>query len=313
MPRHHADRLYAIERAPDLPAGMRSLMLRSERDILYSIAKNYYSGSGDIIDAGIFMGASTFCFAKGLENAGRAGNIHSYEFGVVTQGMLRQAPGAGDLGADCRGYLTSLLGESIGASFNPDNLHFGDIREANYSGDVEVLFLDIMKQYDTYVKCNEMFMSRLIPGRSLVIQQDFYWRPSWYIVASMEALSAYFEVVDNAGTSCVFLNTKAIPPDVISRDPLAGMNANQILQLIEHAMDGYITVEQFLQLELCCVQFILKSGDLTAASERLDKFEQRLPTFMRGAARRSIKRPLVHYDALRRRMKTLQERRTGTT
>lgn len=306
MPRRHPVRLYATEPAPELPAGIGSLMLQAERDILYSIAKNYYRGRGDIIDAGVFMGASTFCFARGLDHGGRTGNIHSYEFGVVTPVMQKHAPKIGKIGADCRGYLTSLLRKSIGASFNAANLHFGDIREADYSGTVEILFLDIMKEYNTYVKCNELFMSKLIPGRSLVIQQDFYWPMNWYIIASMEALSPYFEVVDAAETSCVFLNTEAIPPEVILQDPLAGMSAAEILRLIDRAVDGATTVEQYLMLQLCAIDYMLHSDNLDTANRRLSRFERYLRPLMRGPTRRSIKRPLAHYRSVRRRIDALQ-------
>jgi hypothetical protein len=310
MPRRHPVRLYATEPAPDLPRGVGSMMLRSERDVLYSIAKNYYRGRGDIIDAGVFMGASTFCFAKGLERGGRAGNVHSYEFGVVTRAMRAEVPDIGEVGADCRDYLSSLLRRSLGPVFNPNNLHFGDIRAAEYSGTVEILFLDIMKQYDTYLKCNELFMSRLIPGRSLVIQQDFYWPPvtSWYIVASMEALSPYFEVVDAAESSCVFLNTEPIPPQIIRGDPLAGLSPGHILRLIEEAVDGALTVEQYLMLELCCIDYLLKSRHLAAAIERFDKFERQLDSFTRGGARRSLRRPNAHCAAVRQRVQALRQR-----
>ena len=64
-----------------LPAGM----LRSrEASMLYHLARDYFSGMGDIIDAGAFLGASSFCLAKGLQDnqsiGATSGRIHAYDF-----------------------------------------------------------------------------------------------------------------------------------------------------------------------------------------------------------------------------------------
>jgi hypothetical protein len=94
-------RPYALETAPELPRGLASMMVEGERDILYSIAKNYCSGHGDIIDAGLYWGASTYCYCHGLirntANTQRV-RIHSYERAIVYPALPKAFPGVGEIG-----------------------------------------------------------------------------------------------------------------------------------------------------------------------------------------------------------------------
>ena len=59
-------RLFALESADGVIESIPSMMKAQELDLLYSLVKNYYKGEGYIVDAGIFMGASTKCFIEGL-------------------------------------------------------------------------------------------------------------------------------------------------------------------------------------------------------------------------------------------------------
>src|SRR5690348_6152549 len=72
-----------------------SMMSVAERRFLYGLASKYYSGAGVIVDAGIFLGASTRCFGEGLrENPVVADAtkkwrrpVISFERGIVTPTM----------------------------------------------------------------------------------------------------------------------------------------------------------------------------------------------------------------------------------
>ena len=44
-----------------------SMMTKDEVSLVYRLAAAHYSGRGEIVDAGIFLGASTHAFARGLE------------------------------------------------------------------------------------------------------------------------------------------------------------------------------------------------------------------------------------------------------
>jgi hypothetical protein len=278
-------RLYTLERAPDLPDDMLSMMLAAERDVLFSIAKNYCVGAGDIIDAGIFMGASTHCFVRGLaQNPRGTCRIHAYERAIVGKALAALRPDLGhprDSYGDPLRAILSRIGGNV-------ELHIGNILEVDYSGAIEVLFLDIMKQRDTFRKCNALFMGNLIPGHSLVIQQDHYWPLNWYIATYMQLLEEYFTIVDRAETSCIFLNTKALPADVVNHDPLDGLSPAHIVALLDRARDTGTTPFQVMMMELCVVAYGMQSGNPAITKSRLAEFEAKFDPAVRQTSPRVV-------------------------
>ena len=295
-------RPYALERAPDLPPDMLSMMLPAERDVLFSIAKNYCVGAGDIIDAGVFLGASTHCFVRGLEQNPRGtGRIHAYERAIIGRPLAKLRP---DLGRPKDNYSDQL--RAILSRIGGDvELHIGDILEADYRGTVEVLFLDIMKQRETFRKCNALFMGKLIPGHSLVIQQDHYWPMNWYIAAYMQLLEDYFTIVDRAETSCIFLNTKALPAEVVNHDPLDGLSSAQIVALLDRARDTGTTPFQVMMMELCVAAYGMQSGNPAITESRLAEFEAKFDPSLRQTSPRVV--------ALHRRLRGLYQQGSDPT
>src|SRR5262245_55533970 len=80
---------------PKSALAVPSMMSVAERRFLYGLAAKYYSGEGIIVDAGIFLGASTMCFGTGLrENRNLEEAVTkwgcpvvSFERGIVTPTM----------------------------------------------------------------------------------------------------------------------------------------------------------------------------------------------------------------------------------
>lgn len=294
-------RPYPLEAAAPLPPEVVSMMFPSELDVLYSIAKHYYSGRGDIIDAGIYLGASTYCFAKGLAQNPKRSNqfhIHSYERAIVTPAMLRGdavRTAIGPIGSDYGAYLGRLvapLGDAV-------RLHCGDILDMEYKGTIEIVFLDILKTRKLFEKCNAMFMGSLIPNHSLVIQQDYYWHLDWYINAYMELLSDYFQIVDSAETSCVFLNTKQIPREMFERNPLTGLRRQEVVQLLERSRNRASSLFQYMMSDLCIVHFAANAGLQGVAAKRIADFSAQFGRVLNNLADQpSIRRVRAAYATL---------------
>ncbi len=57
---------YLVSDFPEHLKKHPSMMSPGEKQFLYGIARNYYTGHGRIIDAGVFLGASTLCLGQGL-------------------------------------------------------------------------------------------------------------------------------------------------------------------------------------------------------------------------------------------------------
>jgi hypothetical protein len=81
------------------------------------------------------------------------------------------------------------------------------------------------------------FFPHLIPGRSLVIQQDYLYH-HWvgWLHVTMEFYADYFEYVcDTEVNSVVFLNTRKIPDTVLRADTVASLTVGEKTMLMDRA------------------------------------------------------------------------------
>jgi len=204
-----------------------SMMSLSERQFLFGLASRYYAGQGLIVDAGIFLGGSTRCFGEGvLSNVRREGimrnwprPIVSYERAIVNPNMplffkkhgltVSAAPGES---------FESELRRNIEPVKDLVDLRIGDFMDAaELDCPVEILFLDILKTPALSLRAFQRFYSRLIPGRSVVVHQDYFFEELPWIKTHQEALADYFDFAGEIGSSAIFLCRKQIPPAVLDR------------------------------------------------------------------------------------------------
>src|SRR5262245_43804098 len=82
---------------PEAVADVRSMMSVGEKKFLYGYVKDHYAGEGVIVDAGILLGGSTWCFGTAIRHNLRYEQIRqkwqkpiiSYDHAVVSSGMVR--------------------------------------------------------------------------------------------------------------------------------------------------------------------------------------------------------------------------------
>ncbi|MBP6769114.1 MAG: hypothetical protein KA171_15150 [Reyranella sp.] len=202
-----------------------SMMSLSERQFLFGLASRYYAGQGLIVDAGIFLGGSTHCFGEGVRSNPRREEIvgHwprpivSYERAIVNPNMphffrtrglaFSAAPGES---------FESELRRNIEPVEDLVDLRIGDFMEAGgVDAPVEILFLDILKTPALSLRAFRQFYSRLIPERSLVVHQDYFFEELPWIKTHQEALMDYFDFVGEIGSSALFLCRREIPQAVL--------------------------------------------------------------------------------------------------
>jgi len=227
---------------PEVASSVPSMMSENERRFLFNIAKSYYSGAGLIIDAGTFLGASTACFGNGVSENSRLEEIRaqwqrpvvSLELGITNQQMLLSFKRHG-IGHDL----------SVGDSFGPlieahirsvrdlIDLRLGDILETGRIEDptkgrklpVEILFLDVLKAPAISEFAAYEYLPRLIPRRSLVIQQDYLSGDLPFIHIHQEYFASKFEYVGEISSSAVFRLVHRI-------------TRQEVAALFEHKLDG---------------------------------------------------------------------------
>ena len=191
----------------------RSLLSGYERQMCYWLAKEWYRGEGAIVDLGSFLGSSTVAFAAGLEaREVPAGHIYAYDLFRVsrdpeTQKFLNKQEGDSFL----EDYEATLAGYGSRVT-----THAGDIKQFPWQGGpIEILFIDLAKSWDMNEYIIQAFFPSLIPGKSLIIHQDFgnAWNP--WLPVSMGYLDEYVTILCDESTSRVFQYDEALPEPLL--------------------------------------------------------------------------------------------------
>ena len=199
---------------PDKVLTTPSMMSENERVFLYNIVRKYYTGGGRIVDAGIFLGGSTNCFAEGVRQNSRREHIVgkwpkpilSLERAVVSNTMpaffARHGIGEGYEAGDS---FAPLLESYVKGCEDLVELRVGDIMECGDIADrIEILFLDVLKNPHIAAYAIKQYFPKLIPGRSIVIQQDYFFEGLPFIKTYQEFFGAQFEYIGEVGSSAIF-------------------------------------------------------------------------------------------------------------
>ncbi len=241
---HTTESIGAKWRRQPLPAActnVPTMLVPAELRLLNYLAQDVYTGAGAIVDAGAFLGGSTVALAEGLRRNRRwtrpaSGKpIHSYDRFEVEEWMRGvYFPEHVAAGTSVREQFDS----NIAPYADLVEVHAGDVMDQQWTGGpIEILFIDIAKHWTVSDWVTWQFFPHLIPGRSLVVQQDYLYH-HWvaWLHVTMELYADYFEYVcDTEVNSAVFLNTKAIPPSVLRRHSVASLTVDERSALMDRA------------------------------------------------------------------------------
>ncbi len=195
-----------------------SMMSAAERRFLYGLAQQHYSGKGLIVDAGLFLGASTRCFGEGLKantsaKLPRKKPIISFERGLINPGMpaffkRNKVEFEGEVGES----FESLLRENVAPVSDVVELRVGDIMETGkVDAPIEILYLDVLKSAEITSFVYKNYVQKLIPGVSIVLQQDYFFDGLPFIKTYQENFARCFEYVGEICSMAVFRCIAPVP------------------------------------------------------------------------------------------------------
>lgn len=181
-----------------------SMISSDESLFLHWICKEYFSGKGAIVDMGPLAGGSTYAMASGLELNQTVDSVqkkifsfdlwqHYKEWDVFFPGeSLSEAQDIYPLfEKNLKKYKTYVTG------------HKGDVCDYSWNQTpIELLFIDIAKTPEILNHIVTEFFPYLIPGKSIIIHQDFITVDTPWIHLYMKKMSSCFEYIDspNGGT-----------------------------------------------------------------------------------------------------------------
>jgi hypothetical protein len=217
-----AARPWRSVKVPAAALSVPTMLSVRERQTLYWLTREYVRGEGRIIDGGAFLGGSTAALAAGLADRPDADKtkwrnaIASYDRFRVEDYTL--------------GTFSSFMTKpQLDASFRPDfdaniapwshyvDVYEGDICTHGWAGEpIELLFLDVVKTWQVNDFVLAHFLPCLIPGRSIIVQQDYLWGFCPWIHMTMELLDRCVRQLDAMENgSVVYLLTDPPSQDVI--------------------------------------------------------------------------------------------------
>jgi len=195
-----------------------SMTTPNELVFLEYYGRDFYFGRGKIVDLGCWLGATTAALAEGLLQSARSASHASIESFDLFQWEEWMNPIKKEIGAN----VDFLTGQCFYEHVKNDLQRYGELVSVHKTDlavylppdelAIEFLFVDAMKNWELAYSIAANFFPKMIPGESLVVQQDFaFYDP---IVSTnhllMWHLRDYFEPLHHVPHSCsmVFLTKK---------------------------------------------------------------------------------------------------------
>jgi hypothetical protein len=228
---------------PELDAALAipSMLSPEEAQLYFWLARDWSQNAGATVDLGTFAGGSAARLAAGHRAAGRGTPVIAYDqFTADETTKQRFLYPAGV--APFKGNDILLLAHRMLTPWKPAvELRAGDILEQAWtSGPIELLVIDAAKSTALADHIAAEFFPALIPGRSIVVQQDFLHRVQPWLAAQMFLLSDFFTPVARVPRDCmVFLCTRTPTPAAIAAARTETLDDAALVRLVRRAARLY--------------------------------------------------------------------------
>jgi len=236
-----AEPLFASRPWDALPAaamghatGVPSMLNARERRLYTWLGARWARGEGAVVDLGCFVGGSAACLAQGLLLGGHGGKVHAYDRftanDAAKQKFLYPAGVAPFDGRDTLPLARQLLAPWEGHV----EFHRGDILDQTWPGHpIELLVVDIAKSTAIADHVAARFFPALIPGRSVLVQQDCLHDAQPWLPAQMELLADHFlPLAHVAPHSMVYLCTAAVTEEALRAARTESLDDAGMLRLL---------------------------------------------------------------------------------
>jgi hypothetical protein len=274
--RHLIRRPWRDVTLPPDAVGIPTMLSKAERRLLYTLARDYATGDGAIVDAGCFLGGSTAALLAGVQDRAERWTgppVESYDLFRVEEFTIEkffrdQSVRVGD---SFRPRYQSHV-----ARFDvPHVVHEGDITETGWSGEpIDVLFLDVLKSWEINDAVLRDFFPSLVPGRSVIVHQDYGWGDTPWIPIAVELMRESLVLLDwmEWGTHAFFVE-RELPAELLERG-VGGLDLDTKLELIEQAArraEGWVLG----MLEISRATLVAERDGPDAALAELDSIRER--------------------------------------
>ena len=259
-----------------------SMIAPDEALYLHWLARCRYTGQGDIVDGGPLLGGSTAAMAEGLRlNAAvenKTHRIHSYDLFEYSAPFMKRLFKRGPVPADGESLLPRFQA-NVKPWASSVRVYPGDILTYRWPGaPIEILFIDVAKTWDIQRHLLREFFPHLIPGVSVVVQQDYFFVSCYWIHLIMESLSDCFRPVHmTEGPTLGFELVAPLPPQRLLVDYERTFSKNEAVALMDRSIARFEGLKR-LVVTTAKVSLLLAYRDIDGAEDVVAQI-QRAPEY----------------------------------
>ena len=225
---------------PSDAIGIPTMLSKTERKLLYGLARDYATGDAAIVDGGSFLGGSTAAILAGVRDRVPPWDgppVASYDLFRVDSYMVEKF------------FPDRTHGDSFREEFDahvarfdvPHQVREGDIAQIGWDGGpIDVLFLDVLKSPQVADAVVRDFFPSLVPGRSVIVHQDYAAHYIPWVPIGVELMCDSLTLVDwMEWGSHVFFVERELPTNV----RVAELDLDSRFELLERAIvraDGWV-------------------------------------------------------------------------
>lgn len=226
----------------------KTMLTKEEKAMLAWVTQYYYSGEGVICDLGSFLGGSSTYLAEGLQknivSSTKYSRIEAYDRFEVSEKVKAKWLPNYDCQEKNNSYNTlPYVKRALQSHEEVITFHKGDLLEFNWNRDpIEILFIDISKTWKLSDHITKEYFDCLIPGKSIIIQQDMHHIDCPWICSVMYKLRDHFEYLSSTRFhSVLFLYKKKLTTESLSK----ALHENTSIEEVKEAIEYFISISQF--------------------------------------------------------------------
>ncbi len=222
----------------DLGAAARvPTMLTAEEGLLYHWLGRRAQGAGATVDLGAYAGGSAARLLSGLALSGQPFHLHSYDrFRSSRAFWARHMPGE-PLPETDDADLLPVVRRHLAPWADQVTLHVGDIGAMLWTGGpIEILSVDAAKGSAMADHIAAQFFPGLLPGRSILVQQDYLMAVQPWLCAQMAGLRDQFLPLAHVPkVGMVFLCLAPVTEATLAAARVDGMTDGRLMSRVREA------------------------------------------------------------------------------
>lgn len=222
----------------DLDAAARvPTMLTAEEGRLYHWLGRRLQGDGAIVDLGAYAGGSAARLLSGLMLSGRGGHVHSYDRFRSSRAFWAKFMPDEPLPEADDADLLPVVRRHLAPWEGRVTLHVGDIGQMRWTGGpVEILAVDAAKGAVMADHIAAEFFPALVPGRSILVQQDYLMAVQPWLPAQMVGLrEAFLPLAHVPRVGMVFLCVAPATETTLAAARVGGLTDGKLMQRVREA------------------------------------------------------------------------------